>query len=84
MCGASIAESRDLAPIMHIEGWFNLPAVKPSRQCLEAAGTWLMDWRAEHKQMARTVRDNRRKTLDAGYHGIPIESPVYFNGETSW
>jgi len=84
MCGASVSEARDLAPIMHIEGWFDLPAVKPSRQCLEAAGTWLMDWRAERKQMAREVRANRSRRIDAGYRSVPVEDPVIFNGETKW
>jgi hypothetical protein len=84
--GASEAEASDLAPVLHINGW-NLLLFQPlgnHPKYLQDAGTWLNDWRNEKRQLAKEVRSDRQKRLDAGYRSIPVGDPVYLNGRTSW
>ena len=85
MVGASATEASDLAPIMHLNGWDAIAAVKPSAQLLSDCGAWLMDWRAERRQIARNVRADRQRTKDAGYRAPNQDAPVYIGcGVTEW
>lgn len=83
--GATADEASDLAPIMHLNGWFEIPAHKISERVANDCGQWLMDFRTERKQIARNVRADRQRTSDAGYHTLPMDAPVYVGcGVTRW
>jgi len=83
--GASETEAGDLAPHMHLNGWFEIPAHKPSAKVQADCGIWLMDFRAERKQIARAVRATRERTRDAGYMAASNDVPVYVGcGMTKW
>jgi hypothetical protein len=83
--GASASEASDLAPILYLNGWHDIPAVKPSEKVLSDLSVWLTDWRSERRGTAQCVRSDRQKARDAGYRSVPQESPVYVGcGETAW
>ena len=84
MVGATETESRDLAEVMHINGWHAILATKPSKQLLDDVFVWWVEWRAEKRALAAEIRKDRSKRLIAGYNAAPIESPVHLGGETAW
>ena len=51
---------------------------------VEIAKHWLNEWRSERKTLAAYVREDRKKTISAGYKSIGVEAPVCLNGHTKW
>lgn len=75
--GASETESSDFCEVLVIR-------TNVLKASITDAGTQLMDWRAEKRALARDIRTERRRRVDAGYLSADIDAPVFLNGDTAW